>query len=225
MQTQPLESKIDNVAAIVLAAGRSQRMGVFKPLLPFGPTTVIGSCLNNLRSAGVGTIIVVVGHRAGELRNALQDFAIIVVENPDLSGQMTSSIACGVSSLPPETQAILITPADLPAVPSEVVTQLVTEWRGGHKLVKPTWQGRGGHPVLIDMAFKDELTRLDPDNGLKAFFESHVARVWRMPVNSAYIARDIDTWDDYAALHLELFGDLPPQMPNVAERRVKPETN
>ncbi|MFL6229050.1 MAG: NTP transferase domain-containing protein, partial [Pyrinomonadaceae bacterium] len=55
------------VAAILLAAGRSRRMGAFKPLLPFGATTVIESCINNLRGAGVAEIVVVLGHRAEEL--------------------------------------------------------------------------------------------------------------------------------------------------------------
>ncbi len=214
-------SKIQDVAAIILAAGRSQRMGVFKPLLPFGSTTVIGSCINNLRNAGVETIIVVVGHRADEVRDALHDSNVSSVANPDLSGQMTSSIACAVNELPKDTQAVLITPADLPAVPSNVIEQLITEWRNGHRLVKPTWQGRGGHPVMIDIGYRDELTRLDPDLGLKAFFERHVVR--RMSVDSSYIARDIDTWDDYAALHLEVFGTLPPELPSVGEHWTVPE--
>jgi CTP:molybdopterin cytidylyltransferase MocA len=217
--------KTSDVAAIVLAAGRSQRMGAFKPLLPFGGTTVIGSCIDYLEDAAIETIVVVVGHRAEELRVALKNSEVTYVENPDVGGEMSTSIACGINQLPNDIQAVLITPADLPAVPSEVVTKLITEWRNGHPLVKPTWQRRGGHPVLIDMAFRDELTRLDSDRGLKALFERHLAQVRRMPVDSNYIARDIDTWDDYAALHLEVFGHLPPQLPSVGEPRADRETN
>jgi molybdenum cofactor cytidylyltransferase len=123
---------------------------------------------------------------------------------------MSSSIACGVRELPPEAKAVLITPVDHPAVPSEVVSHLIDEWEKGHGLVKPTWRETGGHPVLIDLRFKDELLRLDSNLGLKALFETHKDQVKRLPVDSNYIARDMDTWEDYAALHQDLFGVTPP---------------
>ena len=63
------QSRMNNVAAILLAAGRSRRMGAFKPLLPFGESTVIESCLESLRSTGIEDIIVVVGHRADDVRS------------------------------------------------------------------------------------------------------------------------------------------------------------
>lgn len=225
MQTEDSSSENHDVAAIVLAAGRSQRMGAFKPLLPFGETTVVGSCLRYLREAGVLTIILVVGHRAEELKNRISDSNLIFVTNPDTNGEMSSSIVCGVNELSPETKAILITPADLPAVPSKVVSQLITEWRRGHRLVKPTWQGRGGHPVLIDNSFREELIHLNPTQGLKNLFDRNVDQVRRLPIDSSYIARDIDTWDDYATLHVEVFGQLPPAVPSAAELGAEPQTN
>ncbi len=222
VHTNNPKPKPQDVAAIILAAGRSQRMGAFKPLLPFGNTTVIGSCIKALRDAGIETIIVVVGHRADEVRVALKQSDVIVVENPDPLSEMSSSIARGVSGLPEETAAVLITPADLPAVPSKVISQLLTEWANGYRLVKPTWKGRGGHPILIDLGFRDELTHLDAERGLKALLDRHMAQVKRTPVESGYIARDIDTWDDYAALHLEVFGNPPPELPSVGERGETP---
>ena len=112
--------------------------------------------------------------------------------------------------VPDDAKAVVITPVDHPAVPAEVVAQLIREWETGARLVKPTWQDRGGHPVVIDLSFRDALLSLDPHRGLKGLFESHPADVSRVPVDSQYIARDMDTWDDYAALHLEFFGRLPP---------------
>ncbi len=208
-ETDHHRSERECVAAIVLAAGRSQRMGAFKPLLPFGDTTVVDSCLQNLRDGGVETVIVVVGHRADELRNHLKDSRVVFAVNPDPESEMSASIASGVRELPSETQAVLITPVDHPAVPSKVVSQLIGEWENGHSLVKPTWQERGGHPVLVDLRFKDELLRLDSNLGLKALFDTHRDQVKRLPVDSNYIARDMDTWEDYAALHQDVFGRLP----------------
>ncbi|HYJ87917.1 MAG TPA: nucleotidyltransferase family protein [Pyrinomonadaceae bacterium] len=210
-ETDQHQPERDDVAAIILAAGRSQRMGAFKPLLPFGDTTVVDSCLQNLRAGGVETVIVVVGHRADELRNHLKHSRVVFAVNPEPESEMSSSITCAVRELPKEAKAVLITPVDHPAVPSEVVCQLIDEWGKGQGLVKPTWQERGGHPVLIDLRFKDELLRLDSNLGLKALFDTHRDQVKRLPVDSNYIARDMDTWEDYAALHRDVFGVMPPE--------------
>jgi molybdenum cofactor cytidylyltransferase len=109
---------------------------------------------------------------------------------------------------------VIINPVDHAAVPGEAVELLISQWKKGARLVKPTWNGRGGHPVLVDLGFRDELLSLNPDGGLKAFFSIHQAQVKRVPVNSNYIARDMDTWDDYRALHQEVFGVPPPVLPS-----------
>lgn len=205
----------EDIAAIVLAAGRSQRMGAFKPLLPFGPKTVIATGIENLRGGGVETIVVVLGQdsRAEELKQHLQNSRVTFATNPDPSSEMGDSIACGVRALPQATRAVIINPVDHAAVPSEVIAQLINEWTAGVLLVKPTWNERGGHPVLVDLGFRDELLSLDPDGGLKAFFSAHREQVSRVPVKSNYVARDMDTWDDYRALHQEVFGVPPPEVP------------
>lgn len=206
---------VNDIAAIVLAAGRSKRMGAFKPLLPFGETTVIESCLRNLRRGGVETIVVVLGHRREELQERLELSGVLFAVNPDPDGEMSDSIAFGVRKLPLDSKAVLITPADYPAAPAGVISQLIGEWQKGHLLVKPTWQERGGHPVLVDLKFRNQLLNLDPELGLKTLFDAHMDQVKRLPVNSNYIARDIDTWEDYAALHREVFGFLPPSPATV----------
>ena len=96
-KTKDQKPKTSDVVAILLAAGRSRRMGAFKPLLPFGKTTVIHSCINNLRAGGVEDIVVVAGHRAAELKASLNDIeSIHFVVNPDPESEMSASIACGV---------------------------------------------------------------------------------------------------------------------------------
>ncbi len=203
---------MNQVAAIVLAAGRSERMGSFKPLLPFGASTVIETCINNLRRCGVETVVVVVGHRAEDIKDRLKNSGVSFAVNSDPDSEMTASIACAIPQLPVETKAVLVTPADHPAVPAEVIARLISEWNRGAALVVPTWNGRGGHPVLIDLSFRDELLRLDPGIGLRGLFDSHQTDVRRVPVNSNFIARDMDTWDDYRALHEDVFG-VPPSEP------------
>ncbi len=188
-------------------------MGAFKPLLPFGPTTVIETCIENIRGGGVETIVVVLGQgpRAADLKAHLQNSHVTFASNPDPGSEMSASIACGVRALPGATKAAVINPVDHAAVPSEVVARLITEWKNGALLVKPTWNERGGHPVLVDLSFRDELLSLDPAGGLKAFLSNHQTQLKRVAVNSNYIARDMDTWDDYRALHREVFGVPPPE--------------
>ena len=191
-------------------------MGAFKPLLPFGDDTVIGACIESLRRGGAETVIVVVGgdSRAEELRQRLSNLAVTFAVNPDPASEMSHSIASGVQQLPASTRAALIIPADHPAVPPEVVTKLISEWQKGGKLVAPSHAGRGGHPVLVDMQFRSELTNLDPQRGLKGLFQAHPGVVSRPEVNTSLIARDMDTWDDYRALHQEVFGVAPPDLPS-----------
>jgi len=96
-------------------------------------------------------------------------------------------------------------------VPSEVVEILISEWQKGAQWIVPTCNQRGGHPVLIDLGSRADLLSLDPRGGLKMLFHAHPDRVRRVTVNSNYIARDMDTWDDYRALHEEVFGVPPPE--------------
>ena len=200
-----------DVAAIVLAAGRSNRMGHFKPLLPFGDRTVVEHCIENLRQGGVESIVVVVAHRALDLQNHLQPSNVVFALNPEPDSEMSASIVCGASKIPSCAKAILITPVDHPAVPPSVIGNIIASWQKGSGLVVPTWEGRGGHPVLVDSAFRDALLELEPTRGLRGLLESHSGQITRVPVDSSYIARDMDTWDDYVSLHRAVFGVFPRQ--------------
>ncbi len=185
-------------------------MGAFKPLLPFGKSTVINSCLDNLRAGGVKDIVVVAGHRAAELRASLvQPESTQFVTNPDPQSEMSASIACGVQAVPATARAVLLALTDQPAIPPSVIENVLKAWRAGAKLIIPEYNERGGHPVLVDLEFRRALLTLDPRHGLKEFFDAHKNQVQRLKVDSPYIARDMDTWDDYAALHEEVFGAPP----------------
>jgi molybdenum cofactor cytidylyltransferase len=185
-------------------------MGAFKPLLPFGGVSVVETCVENLRAAGVTEIVVVVGQRAEEVRAALVEKAFVrFAVNEEAESEMGVSIARGVESVAAETGAVLVALVDQPAVPPTVVESLIEAWRAGARLVVPEWEGRGGHPVLIDLALREELLRLDSRGGLRALFDAHRGEVRRVAVESPYVARDMDTWDEYVALHTDVFGYPP----------------
>jgi molybdenum cofactor cytidylyltransferase len=184
-------------------------MGAFKPLLPFGNKTVVERCIDYLRAGGIEDVVVVLGHRADEVRKRLTGVTFAI--NPDPSSEMGASIAAGVRELPESAQATLIALSDHPGVPATVVSTLIETWKKGAPLVIPTWRNRGGHPVLVDLRFKPELLNLSSSGGLKALFDAHRNELKRVTAASPFIARDMDTWDDYKALHKEVTGEPAPE--------------
>jgi molybdenum cofactor cytidylyltransferase len=187
-------------------------MGAFKPLLPFPQErTVVEACINHLTLGGVETTVVVLGHRADEVRERLSHLPVLFALNDEAGSEMGTSIARGAEQLPQDVETILVALCDQPAIPPEVIRFLIAESaRTGARLVVPEFMGRGGHPVLLDKSFRRELLTLDTARGLRALFNAYRDEVLRVSVGSAYVARDMDTWDDYRALYLELFGAQPP---------------
>jgi molybdenum cofactor cytidylyltransferase len=186
-------------------------MGAFKPLLPFGAGTVAGACVGGLRAAGVSEVVVVVGHRAAEVRAALGGFeGIRFAVNEEAESEMGVSVARGVEALGADAGAALVALVDQPAVPASEIERLIeARRRTGARLIIPQWEGRGGHPVLVDLGFREELLDVVPRRGLRALFDAHRAEVLRLPAGSPFVARDMDTWEDYVSLHREVFGEEP----------------
>ena len=202
----------ETVSAVLLAAGRSRRMGAFKALLPFGRGSVLETCVASLLEAGAAEVVVVLGHRGDEVRAALAGVPRVRFAFNEVEGsEMGLSVARGVEAVSVEAKAALVALVDYPAVPPGAIESLIkARARTRARLVAPEWNGRGGHPVLIDLSLREELLRVAPERGLRALFDAHAAEVLRVPVDSPFVARDMDTWDDYVALHTEVFGE-PPQ--------------
>lgn len=186
-------------------------MGAFKPLLPFGASTVVETCVETLRAAGVAEVVVVVGHRAGEVQERLAGApSVRFALNEEAASEMGASIARGVEQLSEEACAVVVALADQPGVPPSVVRELVDAWRRTRaRIVQPEWEGRGGHPVLIDLSLREGLMRLEESRGLRALFEERRGEVLRVPSRTPFVRRDMDTWEEYQRLHEEVFGRRP----------------
>jgi molybdenum cofactor cytidylyltransferase len=199
------------ISAILLAAGQSRRMGAFKPLLPFGGKTVIECCVESLRGAGVEEIVVVAGHHADELRKSLAGSSVRFALNEEAASEMGVSVARGVERLSNEAAAVLIALADQPAISPEAIRAVIETYeRTRAAVVVPRHRGLGGHPVLVDLKFREELSRLGGEKGLRGLMAERADEVARVEVDCPFVARDMDTWDDYVALHLRVFGVPPP---------------
>jgi len=186
------------ICAIVLAAGRSERMGTQKLLLPLGGKPVVTRIVDELQRCTLHETIVVVGRDAGQVHAALRDRAVTFVANPDFTGDMLSSIRCGLRTLPTQCKAVLIVLGDQPNITAQLVIELVAAFRkSGRGIAVPTHNGHRGHPLLIARRFHDELLRQHEDVGLLGLLDAYPDEVFRLEIANAAILDDMDTPEDY----------------------------
>ena len=192
------------VAAIILAAGKSTRMGEAKQLLRLGEGTVLGRTIENVRrSAEVDEIVLVLGASAEAIRRQLPASlleGLKVVVNPAYEQGMASSLRAGLSALDPQTGAALIVLADQPLVRPETLDQLAHQYRRTPApIVIPSYKGVRGNPVLLDRSVFAEVMALEGDTGCRAIFGNHPETV-KLEVEDEGILLDIDNQEDYERL-------------------------
>ena len=185
------------LTAIVLAAGRSTRMGMLKQLLPFGDTTIIERVVTTLLSSRVDHVTVVLGYRVDEIRPHIDRYPVTAIVNPDSNGDMLSSIQCGVNATAPE-HALLIAPGDQPFITPYVVNTLIESYTRQHPgFVIPVYEGRRGHPMIIDARYRDEILSLQGAGGLKNLRDRYPDAVVTVPVDTDDVLIDLDFFHDY----------------------------
>lgn len=189
------------VAAVVLAAGSSSRMGaeVPKQLLPWGDSTVIRQVVSTLAGCPLSAVRVVTGYLSDRVRQELVGIPAQVIYNPDFAaGEMLSSLQEGVRALGDEIGACLVVLADQPWLEREVVEALLDAYAAGPAgIVAPAFQGRRGHPVLIDRRHWPELLALGPGLAPRELLSRQAADTRLVPVQTDLVLRDMDTLDEY----------------------------
>jgi molybdenum cofactor cytidylyltransferase len=199
--SQVAPRQTDAVAAIVLAAGRSSRMGDFKPLLPFGGQTLIAHMTGILREAGVARIHVVTGFNAAALRSELARLGVTTAHNADFNKGMLSSVQTGVASLPEKTEALLLAPVDLPLLRASTIARLLRASTSADKLILyPTFRGERGHPPLIRRSLFAEILGFAGNGGLQALLAEHEDAAADVSVFDRGCLSDMDCPEDYRRL-------------------------
>jgi len=189
---------VNDIWAIVLAAGLSSRMGTQKLLLPFGDKTIIEKVVENILALGILHIRVVLGADHTDIAEALKSWPVSFILNENYSEGMHSSVMCGVRSLPLSTHAVLIFLGDQPFIPAKVTEKVVEAWESSGKgIVIPLFEGKRGHPNLYDLKYRNELTNLNPEIGLRSVAQIFPEDICEVETFSPEIVRDIDTKDDY----------------------------
>jgi molybdenum cofactor cytidylyltransferase len=191
-----------NISAIILAAGKSKRMGQPKMLLPWGDTTVLGRVVKTFSTAGIGDIIIVTGGDRksveAEISKLAEDFPVLAAFNKSFEqGGMMSSIQVGLASILPDCMAALIGLGDQPQVEVKTLKDILTSYeKTGAGIIVPSHENRRGHPVLVDINYRPELLNLNPQSTLRDFLNKHQLEIQYVAAGAS-VVQDLDTPQDY----------------------------
>ena len=186
-----------SVAGLILAAGESRRMGFPKALLPYREETFLDR-LAGLFAARCSPVIVVLGAEADRIRAAAHPAATFVV-NPDWARGQTTSMQCGLRTVPPEADGVLFTLVDHPAVAPATIDALLAGPRAALVRV-PRYHGRRGHPIWFSRDILPEFLALPVTGAARDVVRSHTAQTEFLDVDDPGILADIDDPEAYRGL-------------------------
>jgi molybdenum cofactor cytidylyltransferase len=188
--------KINNVTAIVLAAGQSNRMGnENKLLMKIDDCPMIEHVVKTLGEPCVNKIIIVTGFEAEKIKSTLNSYDIKFVDNPDFEQGLSTSLISGLRSVDKMTDAVIICLGDMPMVTSTDIKQLINEFNPevGREICVPIYQGKRGNPILWSRRFINEMLQLEGDVGAKHLLFKYDDIVHEVPIQDSGILLDFDT--------------------------------
>jgi molybdenum cofactor cytidylyltransferase len=193
------------IPAIVLAAGKSTRMGRSKATLPLdGGDTFLTRIVRTFAAASVEDVVVVVGHDADAIIASFANVDLVArfVENPDYERGQLSSLLAGLRVVDrPGVVAALVTLVDVPLVSAATVRAVIDRYHQTHvPIVRPVRGQEHGHPVLIDRSLFDVLRHADPSQGAKPVIRAHASAAGDVAVADAGAFADADTPEEYDRL-------------------------
>ncbi|MDT3669414.1 MAG: molybdopterin-binding/glycosyltransferase family 2 protein [Aromatoleum sp.] len=190
------------IAALVLAAGRSSRMGADNKLLAeVGGVPMVLRAVNSARASLAASVTVVVGHEGDAVANAVGDTGATVVRNPDFAQGMSASLRHGIAALPDDADAVLVLLGDMPRISAEHLDRIIAAFDPAQpSIVVPEKDGRRGNPILWPREFFAAMTELSGDQGARGLIAAHADRVKRVAVDDDAIFVDVDRPCDLAAV-------------------------
>ena len=189
---------MSRVTGVVLAAGRSRRLGQPKQILPYRDSTVLGETLRMARRCGFDQLIVTLGGSAEEVRRevSLDGAEAVVVDDP--ASGCAASLRVAVERVDPASAGIVLLLGDQPGV-TEVTVRRLIEAGAGESMAVCRYDDGVGHPFWLARGVFGELTGLHGDKGVWKLIDSGRFDVLEVPVDGP-VPLDVDTWDDYERL-------------------------
>src|SRR6266566_4989339 len=203
----PAPSAGRSVAAIVLAAGRSTRMGGPNKLLEMiSGKPLVRIAAEQALSSRASPVVVVSGHERARVEAALAGLDVRLVHNPDYPQGLSTSVKAGLAALPLESEAAIVCLGDMPQVTSALIDRLIAAFDPERNalVVLPTFSGKRGNPVLWSRRFFPELIALEGDVGARHLIGAYPEVVTEVPVENAAAMVDIDTPDALRAAKAEM---------------------
>jgi molybdenum cofactor cytidylyltransferase len=192
------EPKTTLISAILLAAGKSERMGQNKLLLPFGARTVLQHTMDNLLASRAGEVIVVLGSKAQEINQTIGDRNVVVVMNPNYARGMSTSLITGLGMVSQGASFILVALGDQPLITAHIYNKLIeAALTTDQGIVMPTYNGVRGNPILISTGYRSDLLRQAGDIGGRELLKTYPDDVLEVPVDSESILVNINTKEEY----------------------------
>ncbi|MEZ5788271.1 MAG: molybdopterin-binding/glycosyltransferase family 2 protein [Xanthobacteraceae bacterium] len=190
------ESPGRRIAALVLAAGRSSRMGGPNKLLAeVGGRPLVRIAVEEALASAARPVIVVTGHQRERVEAALAGLAVTFAHNPDFAEGLSASLKTGIAAVPPSADAAIICLGDMPQVDAPLIDRLLAAFdpERGILIVVPTIAGRRGNPVVLSRRFFAELTAITGDVGARGLVAAHPEAVAEVAVTDDAAFTDVDT--------------------------------
>ena len=191
------------IAALVLAAGRSTRMGRANKLLAdVAGAPMVRHVAQAAAASQAGPVVVVTGHDADAVSESLADQPVTLVHNPDHAAGLSTSLHRGMAALPEEADGVVVCLGDMPSVSAATIDRLIAAFDPleGRAICLPTWQGKRGNPVLLARRFFAEMQTISGDVGAKPLLGEYPELVAEVPMPDDAVLTDIDTPDALARL-------------------------
>ncbi len=191
-----------SVAAIILAAGRSSRMGSHKLLLPFRGRPIVNWVLAAACASQADPVIVIIGHEAEKIDAALRaERWFLAIHNPWYVEGMSTSLRIGLAATPKDVDGAIILLGDQPLVTAEIINAMIAESaREPDAIIAASYEGRRGNPVLFPRQYFAELDTTTGDEGGRSVLTRYPERVRLVEIDDALAGFDVDTPEEYQAL-------------------------
>lgn len=184
--------------AVLVAAGMSSRMGAFKPMLPFGETTISRHIISIFKELGLDPVVVVTGYRAAELKDHLADTGVIFADNEQFDRtQMFDSIKIGIKAIQDACERLILMPVDTPAIEPDTFRRVL---QTDAPVVRTTYRGKPGHPIMMDSSVAGGLCAYTGEGGMKGAMESSGIPITNVEVADCTVYWDVDTKQEYEEL-------------------------
>ncbi|HLV96792.1 MAG TPA: nucleotidyltransferase family protein [Candidatus Acidoferrales bacterium] len=181
------------LAAAILAAGESRRMGSPKALVPFRGISFVQHLVNATRHSRIGVTRIVLGAGADEIRPHLGVDPAMIVVNPHWEKGQLSSIQAAIRSLPENTEGMILCPVDHPLVSANLIAQLIHQFDTDTKLiVLPSFRGQRGHPVIFRANLYAELLAASPDVGARQVVWAHPQDTEEVPTEEEGVVLNLN---------------------------------